>query len=260
MAADAKMDVDAHLSRRNLEELASGLQAEIVARLNKAVAGKLAQDADIEDVVEMLDRLDDVTDELDDADAPLAIADPSDAPADDDGDLISKVKALVAGASPAEIDALIAALKPADTTPVAAGDADDDDEDDKPASDKEPPMTKAAMDAAIAVAIKVAADTAEKRTIARLRAVQDAERFVRPWVGDLVMAEDSAEGVLRIALETLGIDGVDALHPSAYRHVLAAQPKPGAVAPSVRARVAMDSKVDADLAKKFPGLNALKQR
>jgi hypothetical protein len=116
------------------------------------------------------------------------------------------------------------------------------------------------MDAGIASAIKVAVATAEKNTVARLRAAQDAERFVRPWVGDLAIAEDSAEGVLRIALETLGIEGVDTIHPSAYRHVLAAQPKPGSVAPVARAKVAMDAKLDADLASKFPGLNALKRR
>jgi hypothetical protein len=88
--------------------------------------------------------------------------------------------------------------------------------------DKPAFVTKQAMDAAI----KAATKATEQATIARLRAVSDARAFIRPWVGELNIAQDSAEGVLRAALEHLGVDVKD-VHPSAYKAILSAQPRPG---------------------------------
>ena len=63
-------------------------------------------------------------------------------------------------------------------------------------------------------------------TIAKLTAIRDAERDVRPWVGDIAIPQSSAEDVFRLALDTLKID-VKGVHPDALRPILMAQPKPG---------------------------------
>jgi hypothetical protein len=93
-----------------------------------------------------------------------------------------------------------------------------------PLKDKDAAMTqavsKAAMDAAIAEATK----NTRKETMAQMRALADAEAFVQPWVGKLTLACDTAEGVFKAALEALEIDLTD-VHPTAYKHILAAQPK-----------------------------------
>jgi hypothetical protein len=83
------------------------------------------------------------------------------------------------------------------------------------------PVTRSAMDHAI----RVAQDAA----IRNQRAIRDAERFVRPWVGDIAM--DSAvhpADIYRGALKALGVKGADRLHPDALRPILEAQPKAGA--------------------------------
>lgn len=63
-------------------------------------------------------------------------------------------------------------------------------------------VTKSAMDAAIKANVKIALDSAARAQ----RDLRDAERFVRPWVGDIAMAHDSADGVLRTAISTLKPD------------------------------------------------------
>ena len=62
----------------------------------------------------------------------------------------------------------------------------------------------------------------------RIMGVAEAERFVRPWVGELPIAMDSADMVYKKALTMQGVKGLDKIHPSAYRALLEAQPKPGA--------------------------------
>ena len=164
---------------------------------------------------------------------------------DDDGDgdedesLLDKIRALVAGDKPAQDSP--PKVDPVD--PPIVQDADTDDKD-----DKEKPFTKAAMDSAIGRAVK----DAEAKTVARMRAAAEAEEAVKPYVGKLATAFDSAESVYKAALETLGV-GTAKLHPSAYRAVLEAQPKP---AGGVR-RMASDEAANADsVATQFPGLAA----
>lgn len=97
--------------------------------------------------------------------------------------------------------------------------ADDEDEDDdkpkdKPAEDEDDDekVDKTAMDAAIDAAVK----RTESVTVARMQAIHQAERDVRPLIGDLAVAQDSAENVYKLALDAAKID-VTGVHPSAYR-------------------------------------------
>jgi len=147
-----------------------------------------------------------------------------------------------------------------DDKKVAKDEEEKDDDKKKPAMD-EPPETKGAAKkdndfvskTAMDAAIKQTEQETEKRVVARMNAIRDAEEAVKPYVGKLSLSFDSAEGVYKAALETLGVDLKD-VHPSAYRHILQAQQKPGE-------RMATDSKqtsVPQDLSARFPNLAAMR--
>ena len=85
--------------------------------------------------------------------------------------------------------------------------------------------------------------------------IREAERAVRPWIGELALAQDSAEAVYRLALGTIGVD-TKGVHPSALRHILEAQPKPGTT--SGRPRLAQDAATGDAFAKRFPNLAAVR--
>lgn len=112
----------------------------------------------------------------------------------------------------------------------------EDEEAKKEAEDEEEEgVSKEAMDAAIKTSVS-AAVAAERKHQA---AIRDAERFVRPWVGDLAVAFDSAADVYKAAIEAGGRSVKD-VHPSAYKAILEMMPKPGQRQPSLP-RLAMDA-------------------
>lgn len=223
--------------------------------IKMATKGKLAQDADISDLAQLLDAL---SPEAEQADAmmtdPNSAMPPMRREGEDDTDptdMVSKIKAYLEeqGVSPeilANLDAFLAEpTNPDPDTPTPGEDRDmdgdmpragmdeDDDEDEKkrtaeddivPNEQKES-VTKTAMDAAI----KTAVANTTKQILATQRNIRIAEREVQPWVGQL--AFDSANGpsdVYRTALKALGMDAkeVDALHPDALKPILKVQPKP----------------------------------
>lgn len=106
---------------------------------------------------------------------------------------------------------------------------------------------KTAMDeAAVRRAADAAADAAVARERQNQRAIRDAERFVRPWVGELAMDEaTSPVEVYRAALDHLGVKH-QGLHPDALRPIIEHTPLPGSRhTPASRgSRVAMDAKPD----------------
>jgi hypothetical protein len=115
---------------------------------------------------------------------------------------------------------------------------------DTPAMDNKP-VTKVAMDAAIKKAIE--------DTTTRLNARDEAKRFVRPWVGDIAVAMDSAAEVYKLALEQCGEDVTD-IHPSAYKALLSRIPRPGEQASRP---IAMDRAAADQYLKRFPNANRL---
>jgi uncharacterized protein len=114
-------------------------------------------------------------------------------------------------------------------------------------------VTRVAMDAAIAEAARKA--TADALSTAN--AIRDAERAVRPYVGDLAMAHDSAEAVYRTALTTLGVN-VEGVHASAFPTILGMQRKASDPAPKAKPTLAQDAKADAAYAERFPHATRLK--
>jgi hypothetical protein len=131
----------------------------------------------------------------------------------------------------------------------------------KPATDEVPPqfqkkddaVDKPAMDAAIRLATDQAVKDAVKQTTERLNSLREAERFVRPWIGDVVVAMDSASDVYKLALETSGVKTAG-IHVSAYQAMLSLVPKPGETAP--RVRLAQDARRPGEksLEERFPNI------
>lgn len=114
--------------------------------------------------------------------------------------------------------------------PVTAADADPDDEDDEAKKkrlaaeamaadgDDDETVSKPAMDAAIA--------KTRRDTIAEMNAIHAAVADVRPLIGELAIAQDSAEAVYKLALDAAKVD-VTGVHPSAYKAMVKMLPKPG---------------------------------
>lgn len=90
-------------------------------------------------------------------------------------------------------------------------------------------MDKKAMDAAIKVSVEGAVKTARSEFAKTAQEMRAAEAKVRPYIGELplTMTFDSAESIYRHALKTLGVDGADKVHASALETILGYQQKPG---------------------------------
>lgn len=255
LAMDAKIDL-APMTKGLTAKNFGTRKAGIITELKKLTTGKLAQDADIEDAIEVLEALapilppdvvEEVAEEVADSTEPK--------PAEDDGDDM-RAKLAAAGLSEEDITKVLAAL--ADDTPPAM----DESEEDKAkrlaklAQDTtamKNMVTKPAMDAAIAAAVRTATATATKTQ----RDIREAERAVRPYVGDLAMAHDSAEEVYRTALTTLGVK-IEGVHPSALPTILALQPKAGDTPKRQATPIAQDAATATAYAERFPNANRLK--
>ena len=94
-------------------------------------------------------------------------------------------------------------------------------EKDKNASDKM--ISQKAMDAAVTSAAKLA----EKNITTRMKDAREAERFVRPWVGELAVTYDTGEEILRASAVALGVPDAATIHVSALKAMIGMMPKPG---------------------------------
>jgi hypothetical protein len=175
----------------------------------------------------------------------------------------------------AKLDAMLAKLKPflaTDADPEKVMEAMDEDEteeerkereakektakdeaeakaekDEKEGGEKANRERDLAMDAAIS---KAKAET-RAETIAAMNALSEAQRVVRPLVGD-VFGMDSADAVYAHALKQMGVDiaGVDS---SAFPAMLKLASKPSAPA----SRIAMDSASVTSFSARFPGASRI---
>jgi hypothetical protein len=144
-----------------------------------------------------------------------------------------------------------------DPAPPAEEATDNAEAIENPGLKSKPPMAgdrKPAMDA-----IKLAVDAAVKKAVAATREnerrIREAEKIVRPYVGDVRVAMDSAEELYKFALEQMGEDVTD-LHPSAYRAVLTRIPVPGSER-AASTRLAMDATGNKKYLERFPNANRL---
>jgi uncharacterized protein len=214
LAADAAIDLTpilAGVTQANFGAKKAG----ILSGLRTELRGKLAKDADIEDITQLLDALE----EAEEAEG----MDVEPKPEANDDEPSNFLKKKMSAEDVATYDSLVAAK----TAKDAGGEEDDEEKKkkkeaaDKKAKDeaeKKDEEGKKAMDAAIATVTKSVRDQARK--------IRDAEKAVRAYVGDLEVACDSAEEVYRAALTAMGVD-VKGVHADALPAILRAQPVPG---------------------------------
>ena len=221
-------------------------KAGIATGLKKAAEGKLAQDASLDDVVDLLDTLEKM--EL-----------PDDEPKTEDEaeavDPMVWLKSKLSSDDFAEYEKMAKPAKDAERVTAMTKEKTDAGEEnttiplkdpDKDPAKKDAAITPAAMDAAIQKAAKAATESAIKIQ----QQIRSAEREVHPYVGNLTVAFDSAEEVYRAALDILKIDNAD-IHASALPTILKMQPVPGEKKPTHR--VAMDGKSVKGFNERFPG-------
>lgn len=255
----------------------SARKPSILAAVKKATLGKLAHDASVDGLEAVLNMLEGGKGGSADADPaadPIPMKDAGKADNPDGPGIDADVPGFLKGKLTEDdyktcMDMMSKGAAAKDKDPKleelgAAGDAEKDDpekkDDDAAGKDAagpdafkgKPEVGAKAMDERIASAVKVATDSAIKVQ----RGIREAESAVRPWVGELTVAFDSAEAVYRHALTMLGVDHA-AVHATALRHILDVQPRPGrsAATPSV----AMDAAASDDFAKRFPEAARLRQ-
>lgn len=240
LAADAQIDIGPALLGVDAKNYGSK-KAAILARIQRLAKGKLAADADLGEVAELLEQLEDVHQAGEDC---MEAKDESEEDEDDaamDSDEDDKKE-----------------------NPFGKDSDEDDDKEDDSAKDEfeegEPKVTKTAMDAAI----KSAVSQARRETIASLNAIQAAKNAVRPHIGEITGDVKSANEVYRMCLDaaidagaTINLEGVS---PSAYPALVSMLPVPGADPKRTSQRpLALDAAAAKGFSERFPGAARIRQ-
>ena len=126
--------------------------------------------------------------------------------------------------------------------------AEDEDDDELAEDEDDDEKDKPAMDAALK---KVRA-----QAVRDMNRVREAERLVRPLVGELSLAMDSAEAIYQFALDQAGIS-TKGVHPSAFRSLVEMQIANTSKTAKSDPVVAMDANARSDFAKRFPTASTL---
>jgi len=254
LAADAMPDLNAILAgvkRKNWKEKKPGIL--------KAIRPYLASDAEAEEAGEALNRLDE--------------ADQDDTVKDGKyDDVMEHLRGKISDEDLAIVEELLNkheqgqdAEETEEEKRRKEAEANGTSSDQPPGFEGKPkdPVTAKAMDAAIkaeraratAAMDAAVADARKQATADALRAADEinkAREETIPYVGRIAIACDSADAVYKAALGMLKVE-TKGVHPSAYRHILMAQPKPGN-RPQIIAR---DGIVDDDFKKEFPDAGRL---
>lgn len=239
LAADAQIDIGPALRGVDAKNYGSK-KATIASRLQSITKGKLAADADLGEVAELLEQLEDVQSVGEDC-----------------------TEAKDAEETDEEKAAKTASDAEEDDKDAAAKDESEEDKDKAVAKDEEPAeekVTKEAMDAAIASAVR----KATKDTIASLNAIQAAKEAVRPHIGEISGKVGSAAEVYRMALDSAidaGVDiNLDGVPTSAYPALVSMLPVPGAEAKRPTQRpLAQDAAAAKGFMDRYPGAARIRQ-
>lgn len=245
LAADAQIawpQVLGEITSKNYTDLKPKLEA----GLKEALKGKLAKDANLDDMHEFMDRLDKAEPAEDEEAPPMKPAAEDEAETEEEKKVrmdkrAKDKKAAMDEEETAEEKAERMKARDAKRAKDAKAAKDAAEEADK---DK---VTKPAMDAAL----KAHGAAVEAATIARLNAIADARELVRPYVGALAGAYDSAEAVHRAALGVMKVDVAKDVHASALPHIIKAQPLPDGKKPTVF--IAADAAHTKSYYERFPG-------
>lgn len=237
----AKLDtILANVKRKNWLEKKPGIVA--------AIKPLLAKDADIKEVVELLDKLDSAKPEDDNL-------------GQDDMDpkceaIMAKLRGKLSDEDLAEIEAMMKAKPVGDEPPQTANGAnanpkDQTNKEGMGKDDENDMMNKEDMTAAMDAAIKKASKETEAKTIARMNAIAEAKEIVKPIVGTLAIVCDSAEDVFKATLKLKGINtaGIDS---SAYKAMVMMLPKESARAKEHIAQDSASGALPNDILEAFP--------
>lgn len=270
LAQDAKIDLTPYLAKVTNKNFKTGRDA-IVAGIAKATKGKLAQDAalDLEAIAQVLEALEGVEPAEDNDNAGAGEGGSSGeggsgsvpqagggSPATGsnpavDADPLAAIKEFLKGKIS---DEDLAKLDELTAAPAQDGETEEEkaarEAKEKADMDKSK-IDKPAMDAAIAAAVTLATKNATDAANKAQRDIREAEKFVQPWVGEL-LAQDSAEAVERAAAVALKIPGAETVHASALRALISMVPKPGAKPVREPAVIAQDAASIKGFASRFP--------
>jgi hypothetical protein len=242
LAQDAKISFAGALdgvTAKNLPKRKDAVAKAVVA----LVKGKLAADEglDVEDVVEIIQAVQGVEPDMAPEDD---LMDDDDKPAvDADDDCIAKMLAFLKGKISDEDLAELSQMTNGDA-PAAMDDDNDDGVDD----DKDT-MPRAAMDAAL--------KATRRATLKEMAAIREAERAVRPLIGEVSMSLDSAAKVYKLALDHAEVD-VTGVHTSAYKSLVAMLvANEGKAAPVTKTLASDHASAATDFAKRFPNASTL---
>ena len=224
------------------------------AALFTALKPKLAQDATLADFHTLIDSLtqeEKSPAEDKEADTDIDQTDKDTPPANPEGDQTDE--ALdgegLSDEEEAQYQALLKRRKPdaaKDEDPAIEPEGAADEDGDKDKDEKDDKVAKPAMDAALAAQ--------EKKIVKRMQDAMEAREFVRPHVGNLPFALDSAESVLRAAAVNLGIPSAKTVHESALRDLISFKV---AAKPAQPNRIAQDAAGAKSYAEMFPGADKI---
>lgn len=211
----------------------------VIDAITKLATPKLATDANLDDLHKFIDRLDN----QEDGEAEDDEIDGMDEDDDDKDDKKDEKKA---------DDKKARDMKAKDKKAKDAKACDEDDEDEDKEEEKKEARDRRAKDkkAKDAKAMDAAIDSLR----ADMRAAAEAREIVRPYVGQVSLALDSAPEIYGVALKHFKI-ATDGVPPEAFKAMVQMLPKPG----SQRPAIAMDAANDGGLDAMFPQLSRIGQ-
>lgn len=283
LAMDAKVDLSKVLDGVPVGPKFKTEKPAIAARLRAEANGKLAKDASLEDVEKVLDMLDNheveggdevVTEPQHKAMEAAAVGQSALGVPEKVAQVVSKdaeplrnflkEKGLGEDDCNAAMGMLPKSGMDAEETPEEKKAREDKEAaekksaEDKAAKDAEmdkDKVTKPAMDAAIAAA----SAATEARVKAEVRATERGIRIaldeVRPYVGELSMAFDSADDVYRQTATMLNIENAKTIHASALPTIIKMLPKAGSQ--PVQSRLGMDAVSVKKTSDRYPGIDRI---
>lgn len=238
LAADAAIDakaLGALIAKTNMD------RPKIAAAVVELYKPKLAQDADLSDIAEVIEAIAPVIEQVEEENPAVVL----DEPGDQYAQLVAKLKAMCTPEQLAELQL--------DADPEAPhgpeGGA-------QQPSGEPVNITKQAMDSAV----KLATDSAYERAMADSAAIRAAEKEVAPLIGEIA-PQKSAADVYRLALDAASVPHADVKEVVALRALaqLAVANKTAAVTPATKTSFAADgASARADILKRVPNFKTAK--
>ena len=220
----------------------------VLAAIMAAATPKLAKDMKLDDLQMALDRMDEEEDgEAEDDD--LEAEDEADEDDDDDKKKKLAMEKKAKDMKRAKDKAARDAKRVVDAKAAEDAEEEDEEEDEaerkKEAKDSKKAKDRKAMDA-MSAGIR-------RDVVAQMAAAVEAREIVRPLIGQVALALDSAEAIYKLALDAakVPLSGVPA---AAFRAMVGMLPKPGQ---GVRA-LALDSSSVDSLMSKFPNASRIR--